>query len=76
MDHITALWENAQSRSRYQNCLVVINYDFIVDNIEEDLLIDASMLHYAQIQSQAQKVIPVEVYNPTDQPYSSLKRQR
>ena len=24
--------------------------DFIVDDIEEDLLIDASMLHYAQIQ--------------------------
>ena len=29
---------------------VVINYDFIVDDIEENLLIDASMLHYAQIQ--------------------------
>ena len=29
---------------------VVINYDFIVDDIEEDLLIDFSMLHYDQIQ--------------------------
>ena len=29
---------------------VVINYDFIVDDIEEDLLIDTSILHYAQIQ--------------------------
>ena len=29
---------------------MVVNYDFIVDDIEEDILIDASMLHYAQIQ--------------------------
>ena len=29
---------------------VVVNYHFIVDNIEEDILTDASMLHYAQIQ--------------------------
>ena len=29
---------------------VVVNYDFIVDDTEEDLLIDASLLHYAQTQ--------------------------
>ena len=29
---------------------MVVNYDFIEDDIEEDILLDASMLHYAQIQ--------------------------
>ena len=29
---------------------VVIDYDFIVDDIKVDLLTDASMLHFAQIQ--------------------------
>ena len=29
---------------------VVADYDFIVDDIEEDLLVDASLLHYMEVQ--------------------------
>ena len=29
---------------------MVINYDFIMDDIEENMLVNASLLYYAQIQ--------------------------
>ena len=66
--HLLELWEEGTFGLELQilntsinECMIkveipelymAVNYDFIVDCIEEDLLIDASMLHYAQIQLQ------------------------
>ena len=53
------LWPTSENHSPLGQCTVkveipelavAINYNVIVNDIEEDFLIDASMLHYVQVQ--------------------------
>ena len=50
MVQTTVHWVNAQSRWKFLELVVAIHYDVIVEDIEKDFPIDASVLHYTQVQ--------------------------